>query len=293
MTNTSGYNNEPKDMYDPATNTLNIRSNGQYPSNVLSNLCSNGFRFDGMMCGSMEGFLQSLKQQDLDKQLSICSMKGGNARKRSITSWQTDQIVWWKGRAINRQSEEFAVLVRGAYQAMFDQNERFRTALMQTRGMNLSHTDGEDNPYKTILTPTEFCGILENLREEYDKRLTKELKPIVENLDTCERENRQDQLFRISPVALIERKLVIRATLGSKNIEDLLEQLRHRSVGLCLERITELGECRIEVVMCPSPQDDVNANYELAVDVSGESTVCFLTEDQKGRRDLIGEYHFS
>lgn len=293
MTNTSGYNNEPKDMYDPATNTLNIRSNGQYPSNVLSNLCSNGFRFDGMVCGSMEGFLQSLKQQDLEKQRSICSMKGGNARKRSVTSWQTDQIVWWKGRAINRQSEEFAILVREAYQAMFDQNERFRTALMQTRGMNLGHTDGEDNPYKTILTPKEFCGILENLREEYDKRLTKDLVPIVENLDTCEREDEQSQRFRISPVALIERKLVIRATLGSKNIEDLLEQLRHRAVGLCLERIVELGECGIEVVMCPSPLDDVNASYELAVDTSGESTVCFLTEDQKGRRDLIGEYHFS
>lgn len=27
------------------------------PGKVLSNLCSNGFRFDGMVCGSMEGFL--------------------------------------------------------------------------------------------------------------------------------------------------------------------------------------------------------------------------------------------
>lgn len=280
-------------MYDPATNTLNIRSNGQYPSNVLSNLCSNGFRFDGMVCGSMEGFLQSLKQQDLDKQRSICSMKGGNARKRSVTSWQTDQIVWWKGRAINRQSEEFAVLVRGAYQAMFDQNERFRTALMQTRGMNLSHTDGEDNPYKTILTPKEFCGILENLREQYDKRLTKELKPIVENLDTCEREDEQSQRFRISPVALIERKLIIRTAHALKKTEDVPERFCHHFVGLSLERTAKLEDSGFEVVMRPSPLDDVNANYELAVDVSGESTVCFLTEDQQGRRDLIGEYYFS
>ena len=65
-------------MYNPEMNTLDIRSNGLYPSNVLSNLCSNGFRFDGMVCGSMEGFLQSLKRQDLDKQRQICSMKGGN-----------------------------------------------------------------------------------------------------------------------------------------------------------------------------------------------------------------------
>ena len=48
------------DFYDPDANTLDIRSNGLYPSNVLSNLCSNGFRFEGMVCGSMEGFLQSL-----------------------------------------------------------------------------------------------------------------------------------------------------------------------------------------------------------------------------------------
>ena len=63
---TSCNGHESQDMYDPETNTLDIRSNGLYPSNVLSNLCSNGFRFEGMICGSMEGFLQSLKRQDLD-----------------------------------------------------------------------------------------------------------------------------------------------------------------------------------------------------------------------------------
>ena len=99
------------DMYNPEMNTLDIRSNGLYPSNVLSNLCSNGFRFDGMVCGSMEGFLQSLKRQDLDKQRQICSMKGGNARKMSVTSWETDQIVWWKGHAIDRQGKEFQSLI--------------------------------------------------------------------------------------------------------------------------------------------------------------------------------------
>ncbi len=62
------------DNYDPETNTLDIRSNGLYPSNVLSNLCSNGFRLDGVVCGSMEGFLQSLKQKEKDMQLQICLM---------------------------------------------------------------------------------------------------------------------------------------------------------------------------------------------------------------------------
>ena len=162
--------NQLTDNFDPDTNTLDIRSNGMYPSNVLSNLCSNGFRFEGMVCGSMEGFLQSLKQQDRDKQRQICSMKGGNARKRSVTSWQTDQIVWWRGQAYDRQGEEYQNLIRRAYQAMFDQSERFRTALMQTRGLTLTHTSGETSPFKTILTAQEFCTILTELRDNYDKR---------------------------------------------------------------------------------------------------------------------------
>lgn len=36
---------------------------------------------------------------------------------------------------------------------------------MQTRGMKLAHTTGEETPYKTILTPSEFCGILEQIRK--------------------------------------------------------------------------------------------------------------------------------
>lgn len=157
-------------MVTEQSQTLDIRSNGEYPSNVLSNLCSNGFRFDGVVCSSMEGFLQSLKHKEKDKQLQLCSMKGGNARKRSVTSWQTDQIVWWKGVAIDRQSEEYQKLLRRAYQAMFDQSERFRAALMQTRGITLTHNSGETNPYKTILTAQEFCTILTEMRDNYDRR---------------------------------------------------------------------------------------------------------------------------
>ena len=167
---TSRNGHQLTDNYDPETNTLDIRSNGLYPSNVLSNLCSNGFRFDGVVCGSMEGFLQSLKHREKDKQLQICSMKGGNARKRSVTSWQTDQIVWWKGQAIDRQGEEYQQLLRRAYQAMFDQSERFRAALMSTRGITLTHSSGEKNPYKTIITEQEFCQILTEMRDNYDKR---------------------------------------------------------------------------------------------------------------------------
>ena len=149
---------------------VDIWSKSPYPADVLSNLHSNGFRFDGTICGSMEGFLQSLKHQNPNKQRQICSMKGRKAKNMSASDWQTDQIVWWKGKAIDRQSKEFMELVCRAYRAMFEQNKNFRAALMSTRGMTLYHTKGEHNPFKTILTEKEFCSILTDIREQYDKR---------------------------------------------------------------------------------------------------------------------------
>lgn len=82
-------------------------------------------------------------------------------------------IIRWKitrGKAIDRQSEEFMELVGRTYRTMFEQNKSFRTALMSTRCMTLHHTQGERNPFKTILTEKEFCSILTDIREQYDKR---------------------------------------------------------------------------------------------------------------------------
>jgi len=159
-----------KDYYNPETNTLDIRSNGLYPSNVLSNMCDNGFVFDGVECGSMEGFLQSIKHKDIDKQCQICSMKVGYAKKHRVKSWQIDQMVYWKGKAISRHSDEYQELLRRVYRAMFNQNDIFRSALLSTRGTTLTHSCGEEDPFKTILTKYEFCQILtelQNIKYQY------------------------------------------------------------------------------------------------------------------------------
>ena len=287
---TSRNGNEQKDMYDPATNTLDIRSNGLYPSNVLSNLCSNGFRFDGMICGSMEGFLQSLKQKDKDKQRQICSMKGGNARKHSVTSWQTDQTVWWKGRAILRQSQEYAVLVRAAYRAMFEQSERFRTALMQTRGMKLVHTSGNDDPHKTILTPAEFCTILHEIRTAYDDRLAEGLKPIVTELSTVDGDEAKGHTFGISPFALIDKVLIIRIHTALSLADGATKHLEFQSNGLKQERVTELSEHELEIMLTPQPLASPDGDYVLTLDFPGEYTANFLAEDPRGNRSQIGYF---
>lgn len=124
---------------------IDIRSKKTYPAGVLSNLYSNEFRFGNIKWDRMESFLHSLKQEDTNK-----------------------QQIWWNGQTLDRHSEEYQDLIRQAYQAMFEQNERFRAALMSTRGKTLFHSRGERNPYKTPLTAHEFCTILTELRDKYD-----------------------------------------------------------------------------------------------------------------------------
>ena len=64
---------------------VDIWSKSAYPADVLSNLSNNSFCFDGIACGSMEGFLQSLKYKDTDKQQQICGLPGKEAKMMSIS----------------------------------------------------------------------------------------------------------------------------------------------------------------------------------------------------------------
>lgn len=291
---TSRNGHELMDMYDPETNTLDIRSNGQYPSNVLSNLCSNGFRFDGVICGSMEGFLQSLKQQDLEKQRQICSMKGGNARKRSVTSWQTDQIVWWKGQAINRQSDEYHLLIRQAYKAMFEQNERFRVSLMATRGVTLVHTTGEDNPYKTILTPAELCGILMEMRDEYDLRISEQAKePLVREIGYGDEEGAKGPIYAIHPSLLIDKRLVIRININIGLHSLIKKNLPEHLEGLKADAIYEIENNGLEIILSTLQSEDHSSDCVIRTDFSGRYSVAFYTEDIEGNRHLIGRYNYT
>lgn len=142
---------------------VDIWSTSPYPANVLSNLYPNAFEIDGVRCASMEGFLQSLKIEEIEIQKEICALSGKEAKERSTSDWQTTQIVFWQGRSFLRQSPEFQVLLRKAYQCLFEQNETFRIALLSTKGKRLYHTRGLRDPRKTILTEQEFCTMLKEL----------------------------------------------------------------------------------------------------------------------------------
>lgn len=53
---------------------IDIWSKRLYSADVLNNLHNNRFCYDGIECGSMEVGLQSLKQEDAEKQRQVCRM---------------------------------------------------------------------------------------------------------------------------------------------------------------------------------------------------------------------------
>lgn len=143
---------------------VDISSRSTGPEGVLSNFTENHFLFDGVECGGMEGFLQSLKHKNVEKQVRVCSLYGVKAKRKGKHKWMEKQIVYWKGRGIDRHGEEFRSLVRAAFRAMYEQCQQFRDALAQTGSKRLYHTMGKTDPRDTILTEKEFCDILDELR---------------------------------------------------------------------------------------------------------------------------------
>ncbi len=74
--------------------------------------------------------------------------------------------VCWNSVFINRHNEEYQVFIRKVYHAMFDQCPRFRETLKAIGTKRLFHIIGNHDPLKTILTETELCDILNELRNE-------------------------------------------------------------------------------------------------------------------------------
>lgn len=72
-------------------------------------------------------------------------------------------MLYWKGVAIDRHSEAYQVLLDRAFMALA-KNELFQQALLDTGDAPLTHSYGREDATNTVLTTTEFCGRLLNIR---------------------------------------------------------------------------------------------------------------------------------
>lgn len=145
---------------------MDIGSGNGYPAGALSNFTLHMFTIDGVYCSSMEGFLQSLKFKNPDMQRFICTLSGRDAKSRgSKKNWRRTQTLWWQGKEIKRDSQEYQDLLDRAYLCMFEQSDSFRRALKASGRATLTHSIGKSDPAQTVLTVSEFCGRLTKLRE--------------------------------------------------------------------------------------------------------------------------------
>ena len=114
----------------------------------------------------MEGFLQSLKFKSPEIQNEVCKLVGKAAKfKGKKKKWWRDQTLYWQGEPIKRDSEEYQELLKRAYDALFE-NEGFRRALEATKGATLTHSIGNNDIHRTVLTEREFISQLNRLRKK-------------------------------------------------------------------------------------------------------------------------------
>jgi len=144
---------------------MDIKSGSGYPANCLSNFAPHPFVFDGVKCSSMEGLLQAFKFKEEHMQVEVCKLVGVAAkRKGKHKNWQERQTLHWKGVEYERKGLEYQELLDRAYQAMCDQSEGFRNALLHTQNAVLKHSIGRTKQADTVLTRNEFCSRLMKMR---------------------------------------------------------------------------------------------------------------------------------
>lgn len=144
---------------------MDIGSGTGYPGSALSNFAPHPFTIDGVLCNSMEGFLQSLKFESVDMQHHVCTLVGKAAKfKGKKKKWFQKQELYWNGKTYKRDSSGYQNLLNRAYNELY-KNDGFRRALEATKGSSLTHSIGKSKQNETVLTTSEFCGRLLHLRD--------------------------------------------------------------------------------------------------------------------------------
>lgn len=145
---------------------MDIKSGRTYPSKALSNFAPHPFKFDGVLCNSMEGLLQSFKFKNPDMQVEICKLIGLAAlRKGRTKNWKVRQILYWQGVEYKRTGLGYQQLLDNAYDALA-LNTAFRKALLASGESTLTHSIGKRKESDTVLTQKEFCSRLLRIRKE-------------------------------------------------------------------------------------------------------------------------------
>ena len=126
-------------------------------SKVLSNLFHYEFVFEGKKMSSIETFFQGIKIKDKDTQDYIFIYSGldsNNIKVASDFNWKETGIIYWQGKAIKRDSEEYIDLIDELYISAI-QNPLYRNVLKNVN-KPIIHSIGEVDKKETVFTRYEF-----------------------------------------------------------------------------------------------------------------------------------------
>jgi len=144
---------------------MDIRDDGKCK---LSNFTSYEFIFDGVLCKSMEGLLQSFKYKNINSQEVTCGLIGKMANKKGLKRdkyWNKKQYLWWRDKKYKRDSKEYQIILDRAYNFLY-QNEKFRRILDNIdKGVTFTYNVGKDSIKEATLTIDEFCSRLQYLKD--------------------------------------------------------------------------------------------------------------------------------
>ncbi len=134
----------------------------------LSNLYAYEFDIDGRHCGSMEGFLQALKFDNLEIQEELSKMSGYPAYKfgQEGNDWKETQTLYFQDKSYERSSKSFSMLIEKAYDCCFDQNKGFQDSLLESGVATLTHFIGKTDQRDTTLTVHEYLYHMYRIRSK-------------------------------------------------------------------------------------------------------------------------------
>jgi hypothetical protein len=146
--------------------TIELGMQEQGLGRLLSNLFPYPFEFRGIRCGSMEGFLQSLKFRNSDAQILVASLWGMDAYRTGQfgNDWKETQTLWCNDIPYFRTSKQYQALISDAYDACLENNSVLANALWMTQNAVLDHRIGKNNTADTTLTRSEYISQMYRLR---------------------------------------------------------------------------------------------------------------------------------
>ena len=131
----------------------------------LSNFTKREFVFDGVVCRSIEGVLQSFKCKDTTEQKRICMLSGIDAKNAGTElDWKTEQVLYWNNVEYPRESVEYEELLKRLYQSVYACDSSFKKDIEDSKKYILDHSIGVEDKAETVLTKEEFISNLTMLQ---------------------------------------------------------------------------------------------------------------------------------